>query len=255
MKTSMDEQMRFNFQRQPIFVKPYPSQSLSQKSFATSKHMNFMGIFFDKPLKITYTQNRSTMLSFKEEKHEYKLRLHEDFQKASDEELWALADYLRNQNKSSGRIVDAMINKIVENLPPKRISCTTQGRFFDLAALFSKLNKEHFHKQCKAQITWGKAQRKRYRKSIQLGLYYYEDNLIVIHPALDQSFVPEHYISWVIYHEMLHEILGCETSKGRRKVHTPEFIVLEESFPSFTLSKQWEEQNLHRLLRYQPNNR
>jgi len=255
MKAPMDEQMHFDFRGQTTFAQGHTPASISKKRQTPPKHLNSMSVFFDKPVNITYTQNRSTMLSFKEEKHEYKLRLHEGFLHASEEEISTLADYLRNQNKTSGRVVDAMIDRIVESLPAKSIACTTKGRFFDLQVLFENLNRKHFHGQSKARITWGKAQRKRYRKSIQLGLYYYEDNLIVIHPALDQSFVPEHYISWVVYHEMLHEVLGCETKNGRRKIHPPEFVVLEESFPSFAISKQWEEQNLHRLLRYQPNNR
>jgi len=248
----MQEQLHFGF------TAPWSSPAIEGLCLRTGNqtirlnYLKFLQKKFRKPLELAFTQNRSTMLSFKEGKNVYKLRLHELFLEASNAEIRALADYLQTHNKVSGEIIDAFIAKIAQKLPPKYTTRRVKGRFFNLEKLFSELNQEHFHQQCSAKITWGKAQRKRHRKSIQLGLYYYDENIIVIHPALDQSFVPEHYISWVIYHEMLHEILGCEKSKSKRRLHPPEFVALEESFPTFAISKQWEENNLYRLLKYKP---
>ncbi|MDP7038542.1 MAG: hypothetical protein QGI45_05245, partial [Myxococcota bacterium] len=173
----MQEQLHFGF------TKPWPSPAIEGLYRSTGSdtlrlnYLKFLQKNLKKPLELAFTQNRSTMLSFKEEKDIYKLRLHELFLEASNAEVQALADYLQTHNKVSGEIIDAFIAKIAQKLPPKYTKRRVKGRFFNLEKLFSELNKEHFHHQCSAKITWGKAQRKRHRKSIQLGLYYYDENI------------------------------------------------------------------------------
>ena len=77
-----------------------------------------------------------------------------------------------------------------------------------------------------------------------------DEQLIVIHPSLDQAFVPEYYVAWIVFHEMLHDVYGVEQKRHRRVVHPPEFGVLEQSFPDFARAKDWEAHNLDRLLRF-----
>lgn len=71
-----------------------------------------------------------------------------------------------------------------------------------------------------------------------------------MHPSLDQSFVPEFYVAWVIFHEMLHEAYGVEEVNGRRHVHPPEFVALEQTYPNYERARAWEKRHLSRLLRY-----
>jgi predicted metal-dependent hydrolase len=91
------------------------------------------------------------------------------------------------------------------------------------------------------------------RRSIKLGSYHASERLIRIHPALDQPFVPEYFIAFVIFHEMLHERIGTtRQGHGRRCVHPPEFRALEARFPSAAEALRWEKENLGKLLRYKP---
>ena len=250
----MLQQLDLSFSQKP-HNKNWPCFTTSQAQNSNpGKLLELLEKAFNKPIELRFTQNRSTMLSFREEKHAYKLRMHERFLTANTIEIQALADYLQSKNKASGQILDAFINRIAQNLPTKYPKLRAKGRFFDLHELFYKVNAEHFYNLCSAQITWGQGQRKKRRKTIQLGLYYYDENIIVIHPALDQSFVPEYYLCWIIYHEMLHEVFGYSKEAKRQQVHPPEFIALEESFPCFQECKTWEAHNLNRLLNYKPNN-
>jgi hypothetical protein len=126
------------------------------------------------------------------------------------------------------------------------------GRFHDLQTILSELNRDFFHGACEAQVTWGSAGGRRYRRSIQLGSYASQERLIRIHPCLDQAFVPRNYVAWVVFHEMLHEVFGVERNRGRRTIHPPEFTVIEQTFPGYQECKTWEADNLHRLLRFRP---
>ena len=126
------------------------------------------------------------------------------------------------------------------------------GQYHNLRELFDELNADYFHNACVSEITWGRAgtPQRRVRRSIQLGVFDPELKLIRIHPSLDQSFVPRFYVRWIIFHEMLHEILGVRSEGGRRQVHPPEFVALEESYPDYAQCMAWQRGNLKRLLSY-----
>lgn len=205
-----------------------------------------------RPVQLTITENRSTMMSCRERGSVMHLRLHRMFLTAPEQVWYALAAYLATSDVSAGKLLDAFI---AAQPSPRRgapVRVRTRGRYHDLTAIFAELNQTYFHNASQARVTWGQASARRRRRSIQLGCYLAEDNLIRIHPCLDQSFVPRQYVSWVMFHEMLHEVLGVEERHGRRQVHPPEFVALEQTFPNYAQCKAWEEANLDRLLRYRP---
>lgn len=213
---------------------------------------SWLSELLDKPLRLRFTANRSTMISWRDEGGILSLRIHKMFADAP-EAIWiSLAHYLTYEDKASGKIVDGYIeehaSKFAKPASPRR----PIGKFHDLLQLFDALNTRFFHQRCGAQITWGRATSLRSRRSIQLGSYDKTQELIRIHPCLDQAFVPHYYVAWVIYHEMLHEVLGEEIVNGRRCVHSAEFRILEESYPDFERCKQWEAKHINRLLRYRP---
>ena len=89
------------------------------------------------------------------------------------------------------------------------------------------------------------------RRSIRFGSYSAQENVIRIHPLLDQDFVPQYFIRYIVFHEMLHAFLGAhESSSGRRRVHTREFRRRERAYPDYARAVEWEskESNLRRLL-------
>jgi hypothetical protein len=204
-------------------------------------------------VRCTFTHNRSTMISYRERPGgALVVRLHHMFLDAPDPVHAALAVFLTGGDKRAAAVIDGFIRARQVEAPPREVRCVPQGRFHDLRALFDRLNAAYFHGACVARITWGSAGSRRYRRSIQLGCYVRSESLIRLHPCLDQAFVPEFYVAWIVFHEMLHEVFGVERHGSRHSVHPPEFVAIEQTYPDYARCKAWEEQNLPRLLRFRP---
>jgi hypothetical protein len=204
-------------------------------------------------IRVTFTRNRSTMISFRElPGGDLDVRLHEMFLSAPDPVIAALAIFLIDRDRGANLVLDAFIRARQDEAPPRIVAANPVGRFHHLKLLFDRLNEQYFHGACVARITWGNAGSRRYRRSIQLGCYVRAESLIRMHPCLDQAFVPEFYVAWIIFHEMLHEVFGVERVGSRHAVHPPEFVAIEQTYPDYARCKAWEEQNLPRLLRFNP---
>ena len=200
------------------------------------------------PVFLTLTRNRSTMVSFKREHRGIVLRLHEMFVTASQPVLDIVCDFVlgkKHSGKQLDKFVAARAHQVKVAMPPLR----TAGCVYDLRHLFCLVNDAYFHGACQAHITWGRLRRRRSR-SIALGLYTPSLALITINPVLDDSSVPSFYICFVIFHEMLHELFGIDCCEhGRRRMHPPEFRLVESSHPDYARCMQWEHHNIARLLR------
>lgn len=125
------------------------------------------------------------------------------------------------------------------------------GAYFDLKAIFDKLNAQYFENQLENYcITWGRKRKQPPREYFIFGTIQEEDRIIRIHPLLDAPFVPKWFIEYVVYHEMLHAVVPDEKdAAGRRKVHTVEFNRREKQFRFYRRARQWEDDNLERFLR------
>jgi hypothetical protein len=77
-----------------------------------------------------------------------------------------------------------------------------------------------------------------------------EDALIRIHPTLDRREVPEYFLAWIVYHEMLHQKHSIPVIAGRRRFHTREFLAEERLFDDYERAQAWQQQNLRWLLLY-----
>ena len=83
-----------------------------------------------------------------------------------------------------------------------------------------------------------------------MGVYFHEQKVIRIHPALDDDRVPLHFVEMVVFHEMLHQVFPPELDEdGRRIVHGPSFRAAERRFPGYERARAWEKAHLHLLLR------
>ena len=205
-----------------------------------------------RPVLLTFTQNRSTMMSWRASGEVLKVRLHELFARAP-EEIWECVGlYLATGDAHAGKIIDRYIEAYRPSAPVKPRVLVSEGRVHHLKPLFQELNDAYFHGGCTAAVTWGREppRTRRRRRSITLGSYSKSENLIRIHPSLDQDFVPRYYVGSVLFHEMIHEVLGVEQVGGRRQVHPPEFVVLEEGYADYERSRAWQKANLGRLLAY-----
>jgi len=137
-------------------------------------------------------------------------------------------------------------------LPMQRqFAFSESGRYFDLRAIFDKLNARYFRNRLKDyQIVWGRRRRERPVNEIVFGTIQEDDRIIRIHPLLDRAFIPRWFIEYVVYHEMCHAVVEDRyTPDGKRIVHHEAFAAREQKFFWFKRAKRWEEENLGRFLR------
>lgn len=127
-----------------------------------------------------------------------------------------------------------------------------EGQYFDLRAIFDKINAQYFYEKPLRRYTiiWGRRRKLAPKEYFVFGTIQEEDRLIRIHPRLDAPFVPTWFLEYVVYHEMLHSVVRDEyTPEGRRKVHTEEFNRREREFLHYRRARRWEDENLERFLR------
>ncbi len=126
-----------------------------------------------------------------------------------------------------------------------------EGRYFDLKAIFDKINARYFSNRLRRYtITWGRKRKLRPKEYFVFGTIQEDDRLIRIHPLLDAPFVPAWFLEYVIFHEMLHSVVPDELDpSGRRRVHTEAFNLREREFRFYKRARLWEEENLARFLR------
>jgi hypothetical protein len=218
----------------------------------------------DGRLALAVTDNQYTMISVKREKGLFRLRLHHMFLDAAPEVVRALGDYVAHNDHAASRLLGHFIDVNQEKIRrarrnrrgPATVTIETRGEIHDLQAIYDDLNARYFPgvERIDARITWGQrlqpGGRRRRRNSIKMGSYSVEDRLIRIHPSLDRPFVPRHFVEWIVFHEMLHQKHDIPVVHGRRQFHTPEFCAEEASFEHFDRARQWERDNLDRLLNY-----
>lgn len=126
-----------------------------------------------------------------------------------------------------------------------------EGRFFDLKAIFDKMNAKYFRNRLRGYtITWGRKRKVRPKEYFVFGTIQEDDKIIRIHPLLDARFVPAWFLEYVIYHEMLHSVVPDQfDDNGRRLVHHDDFNRRERKFHFYRRAKRWEDENLARFLR------
>ena len=211
---------------------------------------------------LTITDNRSSVLSFRRrpDGDVVTVRAHHMFLEAAPEVVEALAHWIAHpRSKKAAAAVDQYIRENRHRIGPgrpRKVTLKTKGTHHDLATLFDEVNQDQFSGGISARITWGAMPMTPGRRhSIRFGSYAEDADVIRIHPLLDQGFVPRYFVKSVVFHEMLHALLGTasRTPSGRRRLHPPEFRRLERAYPDHARAKAWENNPAHlkRLLKAQ----
>ena len=191
------------------------------------------------------------MLSSRRVRGRLVVRMHHMFLDADPAVLRALGRYLAGGDASSSSLIDEFIERHRGSIRDQRraVVLRTRGECHDLAVIERDLRARCFPDVPPCRITWGRRTRRRRRRSIQLGTYVPDEQLIRIHPVLDQAWVPRFYVEAVVFHELLHHQLKGTTINGRTHFHTPEFRAREAAFEHHERATAWEKANLRRLLR------
>jgi hypothetical protein len=107
------------------------------------------------------------------------------------------------------------------------------GVHHDLRLIYDKINADYFEGKLQLGITWVGNHHSRPRTRIVLGSYHLYQNVIRINRVLDHSHIPDFFVSYIVYHEMLHHVYPPRRVKWRREIHHQEFKEKERLFQDF----------------------
>lgn len=205
------------------------------------------------PVEVMFTDNRSTMISVNRSPGRARLRLHRMFAHAPQAVLDALAIYIKwPRHGRSNATLSSYINENTHFVRPGRpgkVKLVARGKYFDLRQVYDRLNREHFGGALDAPITWGRPFRGRRRRSIRFGCVDNTTGVIRINASLDAPFVPEFFLEYIVYHEMLHcQVDARRGPGGRSVVHHQGFKRREKEYPRYKEALRWQKENLHRFL-------
>lgn len=207
-----------------------------------------------KPVLLSITDNRRSMIAFSSKGGVLYARLHHMFLDAPAGVQEALIRFVARGDREAsdivGRYIDHNGHRIRASRPFLR-PLVTDGASHDLMGIFEKLNDKYFGGTVDSLITWGKVGRRRaeQRRSVKLGSYSAVERLIRIHPVLDRPWVPRYFVSFIVYHEMLHHVIPAQVHGRRRLLHPPAFLEREALFRDYERALSWEKAHIRRLLR------
>jgi predicted metal-dependent hydrolase len=203
------------------------------------------------PLDLVGTNNRRTLLSWRRGINGLlQLRIHRQFSRAEEPTLHAVAEYiLTGDSHSAGEITNFARELGLIGRPSGRPRFGAPlGLAHDLRSYLDEQNREHFDGQFKGRIGWSRRNRQRHRRTIRLGSWSPRNRLIRIHPALDDKHVPDYVLRFVVFHEMLHAIVGANAQGTRTVYHTRDFRRREQEHPDHDRAEKWIADNLEALL-------
>ena len=117
----------------------------------------------------------------------------------------------------------------------RKVILSAQGKVYDLDRMFDRLNRRYFDEQLrKPTITWSK----RRARNI-LGHHDSVHETITVSKTLDAREVPDWFVEYILFHEMLHIKHPARVINGRRYYHTPAFRADEQRFRHYQQAQHW----------------
>lgn len=212
--------------------------------FAASEQgiRRFFEAALGRPVELVLTDNRTRMLSARRRGCALALRLSRAFLSAPEEVLEEAARFIER-----GGGPTPLVARFLKSLPApmrraRRENVRTRGRHRDLAPVFDRINREYFGGAVEAAVTWSRRVRGRVRRRT-LGSYSASSGIVRINPVLDNPAVPEVFLEYIVYHEMLHAVVEVREKGGRRAVHPREFREREKEFRGYGEAMAWERAN------------
>ncbi|MCX7705347.1 MAG: SprT-like domain-containing protein [bacterium] len=172
------------------------------------------------------------------------IKIHSCFINAPQNIIEAIARIILGKKKRYDRkklikyARETISSQVVKNL---KIDC--RGKFHNLKEIFDSLNREYFRNSISSKITYGKNFVGKRSRSIVFGNYVTDRNLIRINRALDNQEVPEFFVRYIVFHEMLHAHMYLSGTNCAK--HSKRFKKKERIFPELRLAEKWKKENLH----------
>ena len=199
-----------------------------------------------KKIMLMLTNNSQRMLTIKEmNTGVIELRAHKIFLQAEEKIITALGSWIKGNNRYRETIKDYINNNshniILTQNKSRKVTLRPQGKYYDLAEIAARINQNYLGNRSSSPVTWGRKVTKRKARTIRLGWYDPGRKLITISQRLDKRDIPYYMVEYVLFHEMLHEVIGIETeANGRRCIHGKKFNLMEKTYPYYNEARQFE---------------
>ncbi len=200
-------------------------------------------------LRVRFNRNRWTYFSCTRERGRRAVRvnLHVSFLDAPAHVVHAVATLIQRDDPEARHVIrlfakdQSVFWDKRSDRPPRKVRIRTRGEVYDLQAIFDQLNRRYFDNLCRAQITWGNGSKSaRGQRHITFGTYDKTRRLIRVHPALDKRTVPEYFVRYIVFHEMLHAAVPVAASpSGRRLFHSRAFRQREREFEDLERAQKY----------------
>jgi predicted metal-dependent hydrolase len=199
----------------------------------------------DKAISLTLTDNYTSMLSVKTRGNSVFIRLHWMFLHAGNDVIREIAEFIKKRRNKTP-LISRFIREnkhCLKNKSSRPLAVCTHGKYHNLKELFNSLNEEYFRGKITALITWGKKNSNWAVRKRTLGSFCSHTNIIRINPVLDRKNIPQYFLKFVIYHEMLHSHIPVEAKNARRVFHSAEFRKMERLFEDYKKALVWEKRH------------
>ena len=212
------------------------------------------------PIEVAFGRARSyPVQATREPGGQRHVRLNAFFRHAPPQTVEDLAAWLRSGNRAgaaAGRL-DAYLEQSVaalgkRELPRRRV---TRGRVHDLLALHGELGQDPTAAPVHSLdplpvISFGRFSSRKPRRRLLLGSYDPERHWVRLHPLLDDERIPELFVRFLLFHELLHAALPSERdSSGRIRHHGPHFRQHENAYSGTAAAHEFERKNQPLLFR------
>ncbi len=213
--------------------------------------------YYEGSIRLRINNNTTNVFSLEKVYHtgEVKLSLHRIFLKAPTPVIKSLVRFIKNPIEKHKKDIRIFIYKHSDEIESKNSASrptpvVTKGKYFNLSTIMGRINEKYFHNRLRVMVSWGKAGivMGKARSNIQFANFDANKNLIRVNPALDKRIVPEYFMEYIIFHEMLHKVVPPTISRsGRLCFHTKAFRQREREFKDFKKAVCWQRENWHRL--------
>lgn len=226
------------------------------------------------PVGVVYTRSRKTPVAvrtLREPRGALEIRLHKLFAEAPPEVHGALASWVRSGRRAprACAALDAYIAEILRRVPPTaaRRALVPRGAHHDLDGMARELlatelaaefappgerapGSSSQNAPTRPHIGWGRRSPSRTRRSLRLGSYDADGHIVRIHPVLDQPAVPDWFVRYVVFHELLHVVFPVQRGADDRWIHHGRaFRRRERAYPDHRRALAWERAHLTALIR------
>jgi predicted metal-dependent hydrolase len=196
------------------------------------------------PVDVELTRNRSAVLYSRKRTGSFQVRMHQVFLLADRRVIRAVADLIRKGSKPARVIINEYIKlhqkDIMRQKSARAIVLEPKGKVYDLEKILRELAKKYDLHPRRIKITWSRSRIRKGQQTIRLGSYNHDERLIRVHSSLDQASVPQYFVEYIVYHELLHALVPPENKRGKKDFHPPEYHKLEQKFEHFKEARKFE---------------